>query len=153
MTKCPTPNPVPSAQTVIDPPSGWMYGFPTIYDKGPDQTIEEWLVSKGYPQKLIDQGMHKHCRYWEFRPDPVKTTTVHCTKCHHEWQTAYKPGDVQPIDTVIGPVDCTTCDWCGGPGEKIADDPINGPLDEVLKLLDDPEWVRAALKRLEREDR
>lgn len=50
---------------LIDPPSGWKYGFPRPYDKKDDQTLEEWLVEKGYPQSLIDQGMTRHCRYWE----------------------------------------------------------------------------------------
>ncbi len=50
---------------LIDPPSGWKYGFPRPYDKKDDQTLEEWLVENGYPQSLIDQGMTRHCRYWE----------------------------------------------------------------------------------------
>ena len=51
---------------MVDPPSGWMYGRPkpisrdtVIFD------LDEWLVSAGYPQKLIDEGMSKHCRLWE----------------------------------------------------------------------------------------
>ncbi len=50
---------------VIDPPSGWKYGFPRPFDKRDDQTLGEWLVENGYPQSLIDQGMTRHCRYWE----------------------------------------------------------------------------------------
>lgn len=50
---------------IIDPPSGWKYGFPRPYDKKINQTLEEWLLEKGYPQSLIDQGMASHCRYWE----------------------------------------------------------------------------------------
>ena len=53
---------------MIDPPSGWMYGFPKAMPKKFD-TFEEqraWLVSEGYPQKLIDEyGDHFYCRYWE----------------------------------------------------------------------------------------
>ena len=50
---------------LIDPPSGWKYGFPRPFDKKDDQTLGEWLVENGYPQSLIDQGMTRHCRYWE----------------------------------------------------------------------------------------
>lgn len=50
---------------IIDPPSGWQYGFPKPFTKTEDQTLEEWLIEEGYPQKLIDEGMAKHCRYWE----------------------------------------------------------------------------------------
>ena len=33
--------------------------------------------------------------------------TIHCTKCHHEWQGTELP---------------STCDWCGAPGERIGTD-------------------------------
>ena len=55
---------------VVDPPSGWMYGFPKAFDHDPNvETVEEWYVRNGYPQQLIDQGMLRHVRYWDFRPD------------------------------------------------------------------------------------
>jgi len=53
---------------IIDPPSGWKYGFPKPI---PTKVIEEgktheWLVENGYPQKEIDAyGDHFYCRYWE----------------------------------------------------------------------------------------
>jgi len=50
---------------IIDPPSGWQYGFPKIYNKQKNQTIEDWLLQNGYPQELINQGMVKYCRFWE----------------------------------------------------------------------------------------
>lgn len=56
---------------IIDPPSGWQYGFPRPYDKSSEETIEQWLVSEGYPQKLIDQGMAKYCRYWEYNEESI----------------------------------------------------------------------------------
>ena len=35
----------------IDPPSGWMYGFPRRVDEKPeDMTFPEWFVSLGYPE-------------------------------------------------------------------------------------------------------
>jgi hypothetical protein len=51
--------------TMIDPPSGWKYGFPKVL---PDdvENVLEWLVSEGYPQFEIDAcGKHFYCRYWE----------------------------------------------------------------------------------------
>ena len=39
--------------TMIDPPSGWKYGFPKpIPDEVED--VLEWLVGEGYPQSEID---------------------------------------------------------------------------------------------------
>lgn len=32
----------------VDPPSGWKYGFPKIWDGTGD--LREWLVAEGYPQ-------------------------------------------------------------------------------------------------------
>jgi hypothetical protein len=50
---------------MIDPPSGWKYGFPkAIPDNVNQNTIDQWFLDQGYPQKLIDQGMLKHCRMW-----------------------------------------------------------------------------------------
>lgn len=51
----------------IDPPSGWLYGFPKVYDKQPTEKFESWLLKNGYPKSLIERGMHNHCRYWEDR--------------------------------------------------------------------------------------
>ena len=51
--------------TFIDPPSGWMYGFPKVLPEGvPD--IKVWLLANGYPQHEIDScGSSFHCRFWE----------------------------------------------------------------------------------------
>lgn len=51
--------------TIIDPPSGWLYGFPKEDTRPDNQTPEEWFLEQGYPQRLIDQGMLNHCRFWE----------------------------------------------------------------------------------------
>ena len=50
---------------MIDPPSGWQFGFPKVYDKEPKETKEAWLLRNGYPKSLIDRGMHHYCRYWD----------------------------------------------------------------------------------------
>lgn len=51
---------------IVDPPSGWKYGFPKplVYNT-PDETVEQFCLRNGYPQKLIDDGMLKYCRTWE----------------------------------------------------------------------------------------
>jgi hypothetical protein len=51
---------------MIDPPSGWKYGFPkALPDPEPDDLIE-WLVASGYPKESIDQlGKHFFFRMWE----------------------------------------------------------------------------------------
>jgi hypothetical protein len=49
---------------MIDPPSGWQYGFPKAI---PDDVIDtmKWLVENGYPQKVIDSyGDHFYSRHW-----------------------------------------------------------------------------------------
>lgn len=55
---------------MVDPPSGWRYGFPMpVPDPRPDNMIE-WLKEMGYPQKEIDAcGNYFYCRYWETEVD------------------------------------------------------------------------------------
>jgi hypothetical protein len=51
---------------IVDPPSGWMYGFPKAvldeasYEKDP----EGWFLQNGYPKELIAEGMLNHVRFW-----------------------------------------------------------------------------------------
>lgn len=50
---------------MIDPPSGWKYGFPKVLPEGIENVIE-WLVENGYPQSEIDRcGKHFNCGHWE----------------------------------------------------------------------------------------
>lgn len=48
---------------IYDPPSGWRYGFPKPYKPLPGETLEHTLLRDGYPQKEIDNGGAKHCRF------------------------------------------------------------------------------------------
>jgi hypothetical protein len=49
---------------MIDPPSGWLYGFPKELPEGVENVLA-WLVENGYPQKEIDNlGEHFYCRHW-----------------------------------------------------------------------------------------
>ena len=51
---------------IIDPPSGWKYGFPKAVPDPKPTDMVEWLVENGYPRSLIEKlGDHFYCRYWE----------------------------------------------------------------------------------------
>jgi predicted house-cleaning noncanonical NTP pyrophosphatase (MazG superfamily) len=46
--------------TMVDPPSGWMFGFPAPLQKD----YKDQLKEAGYPPEDIDFAI-KHSRYWE----------------------------------------------------------------------------------------
>lgn len=49
---------------MIDPPSGWLFGFPKEIPDEVENVIE-WLVANGYPKAKIDElGDNFWCRYW-----------------------------------------------------------------------------------------
>jgi len=71
---------------MIDPPSGWQYGFPKPIPEDRKQDVYAWLVEQGYPQGLIDElGEHFYCRYWEEPKAIVKFNggkgALLCSKC------------------------------------------------------------------------
>ena len=53
---------------MVDPPSGWRYGFPKPYFKNAitdSNELNTWLVSEGYPQQEIDRfDNHFPVRLW-----------------------------------------------------------------------------------------
>ena len=50
---------------MVDPPSGWKYGFPKAKPDDATNTIA-WLLSEGYPQSEIDKmGNTFFIRTWE----------------------------------------------------------------------------------------
>lgn len=54
---------------MIDPPSGWLYGFPKpvheeYHTLGSDFNLGRWLVSEGYPEKDVELAL-EYSRYWE----------------------------------------------------------------------------------------
>jgi hypothetical protein len=71
----PTPPSTPGECTVppewtsrpywVDPPSGWRYGFPELYDPQADGDLTEWLIANGYPEHLARQGLA--CTFSEYR--------------------------------------------------------------------------------------
>lgn len=49
----------------IDPPQGYLYGFPKVYDAARDGTVREWLVREGYPAERINKaGINFEVRSW-----------------------------------------------------------------------------------------
>ena len=51
----------------IDPPSGWKYGFPKLYDN--TIPLDKWLVDSGYPQKDVNFAV-QYLRIW---PETLST--------------------------------------------------------------------------------
>ena len=56
---------------MIDPPSGWRYGFPKELPKEVKTgDINDWLVTEGYPKEIIEElGEYFHFRIWETEPE------------------------------------------------------------------------------------
>jgi len=52
----------------IDPPYGWRYGFPKIWDT--QQPIVEWLIENGYPQEDVNFALN-YLRTWPQATDKV----------------------------------------------------------------------------------
>lgn len=51
---------------LIDPPLGWKFGFPKEYVEKEGETVEQWLVSNGYPQEYVDEGYANYCWILEY---------------------------------------------------------------------------------------
>ena len=57
---------------MIDPPSGWKYGFPKVIPEDVVDTLK-WLVENGYPQEEIDKFDDQFsCRHWEEEEEEFK---------------------------------------------------------------------------------
>ena len=59
---------------MIDPPSGWRYGFPKeLPNDVKPGGITDWLISEGYPKEMIDDlGEYFHFRVWETPDEEIK---------------------------------------------------------------------------------
>jgi hypothetical protein len=67
--------------TVIDPPSGWKYGFPKILPENRKEDVKSWLVEQGYPQSLIlEYGDYFACRYWTEPDDSINDSVDNIDK-------------------------------------------------------------------------
>ena len=51
---------------MVDPPTGWKYGFPCEWKLG--ESFEELLRRQGYPEKDFELAT-KYSRYWEVEDD------------------------------------------------------------------------------------
>ena len=55
----------------IDPPSGWQYGFPKVWDPEINVDVMAWIVKEGYPQEEIDKlGESFYFRSWDATEQP-----------------------------------------------------------------------------------
>ena len=46
--------------TMIDPPSGWKYGFPKVYDNPNNLTATKWCLENGYPKHELNSKGECH---------------------------------------------------------------------------------------------
>jgi hypothetical protein len=52
---------------IIDPPSGWKYGFPKPVSQevlGNQEKLTNWLIAQGYPKQDIPLAV-RYSRYWK----------------------------------------------------------------------------------------
>ena len=50
----------------VDPPSGWRYGFPKVWDGSKDPDVDSWMRQAGYPDEVRETyGKHFYMRMWE----------------------------------------------------------------------------------------
>ena len=50
----------------VDPPGGWRYGFPQIWDGSKDPDVDTWMRQAGYPDEVRETyGKHFYMRMWE----------------------------------------------------------------------------------------
>lgn len=41
----------------VDPPEGWRWGFPKLYDPATDGDMRAWMIRSGYPERLARQDL------------------------------------------------------------------------------------------------
>ena len=66
---------------LIDPPSGWKYGFPKELPENVTD-LRQWLINNGYPESQVDFGM-KYCscyRDWETDRKSTRLNSSHSAK-------------------------------------------------------------------------
>ena len=44
-------------RVLVDPPQGWRYGFPKVWDRRENPDCREWLIENGYPRSLAEAGL------------------------------------------------------------------------------------------------
>lgn len=58
-------------ELLVDPPSGWRYGFPKVWNRKLHPDMAAWLIENGYPEK---DARDKRLTY-RFMPVPQEETT------------------------------------------------------------------------------
>lgn len=49
---------------IVDPPGGWRFGFPRVYDPLPTEDFKSWLIRNGYPREQADFAVN-WSRMWQ----------------------------------------------------------------------------------------
>lgn len=49
-------------ELLVDPPSGWRYGFPKVWNRKTHPDMKAWLIENGYPQKAASEN-NLICRF------------------------------------------------------------------------------------------
>ena len=44
-------------ELMVDPPSGWRYGFPKIWNRVKHPDMRQWMIDNGYPENLARQDL------------------------------------------------------------------------------------------------
>lgn len=89
-----------NTKKMIDPPSGWKYGFPKELPQDIKSTDEnKWLVENGYPQEEIDKyGDFFFCRYWTIDSEENKLKEEFDTENHKSIDDLYIKDIIFEID-------------------------------------------------------
>lgn len=56
--------------TMVDPPAGWLYGFPAPLE----EDYEKQLINAGYPESGIPLAL-KHSQYWSIEEEYLNETS------------------------------------------------------------------------------
>lgn len=49
----------------VDPPEGWLFGFPKVWDKNKFPDLKIWLIQEGYPKSEIElYGKDFCCKFY-----------------------------------------------------------------------------------------
>lgn len=54
----------------VDPPKGWKYGFPKLYNKDKHPDVREWMTMHGYPDDCA--SWRSYSRMWDPTEEEIK---------------------------------------------------------------------------------
>lgn len=74
---------------IVDPPSGWRFGFPREYDPKEGETFADWLLRMGYPATDIPLA-ERHSRWWD-----SEMTHAYPVDAHRIHQEAQRVADLR----------------------------------------------------------